>query len=223
MDKIKIMIAEDFDLLREDLTERISKQPDMEVVGSASKGADMVELASKIEYDIILMDIEMEDVYAGINAAESIRDRNSEAKIIYLTVHETEEIVLAAMGTGAIDYVVKGLPDEKLFAVIRNAHQGETALEGKVKDIVLKEYKRLQSSEKSLLFFINNLSQLTKAERELIRLLLEGYKVKKIASIRNVEVVTIKSQINTLLKKLGVSRTKEIVKTIKNLNLTHLF
>lgn len=87
----------------------------------------------------------------------------------------------------------------------------------------MQEYKRLQESEKSLLFFVNNLSNLTKTERELIRLLLENNKVKKIAEVRGVEVVTIKSQINTLLKKLGASRTKEITKTIRNLNLTHLF
>lgn len=220
---IKVIIAEDFKLLREDLTEVVSQQDDMEVTGTAANGKEIIELAGKADHDIILLDIEMESVYAGIKAAEVIRDKNKDEKIIYLTAHETQEMVLIAMGTGAVDYIVKGAAEEKIMNSIRDAYEGETILEGRVKDLVLQEYKRLQESEKSLLFFVNNLSNLTKTERELIRLLLENNKIKKIAAIRGVEVVTIKSQINTLLKKLGASRTKEITKMIKNLNLTHLF
>lgn len=220
---IKVIIAEDFNLLREDLAEVVSQQKDMEVMGTAANGAEIIELAGSVEHDIILMDIEMESVYAGIRAAETIRDKCRDEKIIYLTAHETEEMILTAMGTGAVDYIVKGVAEEKIFQSIRDAYEGRTILEGRVKDLILKEYKRLQESEKSLLFFVNNLSNLTKTERELIRLLLENNKVNKIAAIRGVEVVTIKSQINTLLKKLGASRTKEVTKTIRNLNLTHLF
>lgn len=223
MGTINIMIAEDFALLREDLTEIISSAEDMEVTGTAANGEEIVDLAGKATHDIILMDIEMEDVNAGIRAAATIRDRSSDAKIIYLTAHETEEVILEAMGTGAVDYIVKGVADEKLLEVIRDAYNGETALEGKVKDLVMQEYRRLQSSEKSLLYFINNLSQLTKAERDLTRLLLDGNKVKQIASIRSVEITTIKSQINTLLKKLGATRTKDITKAINDLHLSHLF
>lgn len=220
---IKVIIADDFKLLREDLTEIISQQEDMEVKGMAADGKEIIELTDNVAHDIILMDIEMESVYAGIKAARAIRDKDKDEKIIYLTAHETEEMILTAMGTGAADYIVKGAPDEKLTNSIRDAYEGKTILEGRVKDLVLQEYKRLQESEKSLLFFVNNLSNLTKTERELIGLLLENNKVKKIAATRGVEVVTIKSQINTLLKKLGASRTKEVTKTIKNLNLTHLF
>src|SRR5699024_4747894 len=209
-------------LLREDLEETLTAQKDFQVKGTASNGIEIIELAEQTIYDIILMDIEMEDVYAGITAAKAIRDKNRKAKIIYLTAHETEEMILTAMGTGAMDYIVKGV-EEKIIDTIRSVYNGEAVLEGRVKDLVLQEYKRLQSSEEGLLFFVNHLSELTKVERELIRLLLEGHKVKKIAEIRYVEVVTIKSQINTLLKKLGASRTKEITNKIKQLNLNHLF
>lgn len=221
--KINILIAEDFKLLREDLEETLTAQKDFQVKGTASNGIEIIELAEQTIYDIILMDIEMEDVYAGITAAKAIRDKNRKAKIIYLTAHETEEMILTAMGTGAMDYIVKGVEEEKIIDTIRSVYNGEAVLEGRVKDLVLQEYKRLQSSEEGLLFFVNHLSELTKVERELIRLLLEGHKVKKIAEIRYVEVVTIKSQINTLLKKLGASRTKEITNKIKQLNLNHLF
>jgi len=132
-------------------------------------------------------------------------------------------MILTAMGTGAVDYVVKGLPSEELYKHIRYAYNQKPLMEKKIQDLILHEYKRLQQSERSLLFFVKHLSDLTKTERELISSLLQGKKVKELAQERNVEIVTIKSQINKLLKKLDVSRTKEITKTIKKLKLEHLF
>lgn len=220
---IKIMIAEDFSLLLEDLSELINAQEDMQVVATASTGKEMIDLAKSIEHDIILMDIEMENTTAGIIATEYIRDWDKSEKIIYLTAHETDEFILTAMGTGAIDYMVKGIPDEELLNHIRSAYNGHSLLEGKIQQVVMQEYKRLQQSERGLLFFIQNISNLTMTERELIRYLIKGMKIREIAMERSVEVVTIKSQISTLLKKFGVSRTKEVVKTINDLNLSHLF
>ena len=166
---IKVAIVEDFELIREDLKELIDSQEDMQVVWAAETGVQAVELAEKEATDIILMDIEMETINAGILAAEKIRDKNSE------------------------------------------------------QETIMREYSRLQRSERSLLFFIHNVSQLTAAERELVKLLLEGMKVKEIAQVRCVEMITVKTQIKSLLRKFGCSRTKEIVSMIRDLNLSHLF
>ena len=122
-----------------------------------------------------------------------------------------------------VDYIVKGCPEKELLSHIRGAYEGHPMLDGKVQNLLLKEYSRLRSSERSLLFFISTVSQLTAAERELVRLLLEEKKVKEIAAIRCVEVVTIKTQIKSLLRKFGCARTKEIVEIIRELNVAHLF
>ncbi|MGM9987222.1 MAG: response regulator [Bacillaceae bacterium] len=220
---IKIMIADDFQVLLEDLIELINAEPDMKVVETANSGKEIIEKAHCIEYDLILMDIEMEDATAGIRATEMIRDKNADAKVIFLTAHETKETILTAMGTGAVDYIVKGMSDEDILLHIRHAQMGRSLMERKVHDLMLQEYKRLQQSEKGLLFFIHNISNLTRVEKELIHYLLKNMKVKEIAKRRDVEIVTIKSQINSLLKKLGVSRTKEITKIINELKLNHLF
>jgi DNA-binding NarL/FixJ family response regulator len=222
-DMIKILIADDFPLLVEDMAELINKQSDMTVVGTANSGQDVISLAKKVDHDIILMDIEMENTTAGIYATEIIRDLNKEEKIIYLTAHETKDMILTAMGTGAVDYIVKGTDESEILNHIRSAYRGQSLMDSKIQEVIMNEYKRLQQSEKSLLFFINNISNLTATERELIGFLLKRMKVREIARERGVEIVTIKSQINKLLKKLGVSRTKEIVKKINDLNLSHLF
>lgn len=220
---IKVAIAEDFELIREDLKELIDSQEDMRVVWAAETGAQAVNLAEKEAADIILMDIEMETINAGILAAEKIRDRNSEQKIIFMTAHETNEMIITAMGTGAVDYLVKGAESEELLSHIRNAFAGRATMNSRIQETIMREYSRLQRSERSLLFFIHNVSQLTAAERELVKLLLEGMKVKEIAQARCVEMITVKTQIKSLLRKFGCSRTKEIVSMIRDLNLSHLF
>ena len=220
---IKILVAEDFDLIREDLCDTLSSQEDMCVIGQAASGAEAVALAGTTGCELILMDIEMETTTAGIRAAEQILEEHPEMMVIFLTAHETENMILTSMGAGAVDYIVKGCPDEELLMHIRSAAAGRPMLDAKIQNMLLKEYSRLRSSEKSLLFFINNVSQLTSAERELVRLLLQDKKVKEIAAIRCVEVVTVKTQIKGLLHKFGCTRTKEIVEMIRQLNISHLF
>ena len=201
---IRVMVAEDFPLLREDFCDVVSAQSDMEVVGSAASGEEIVALAGTTPCDVILMDIEMETIDAGIRAAEVITARHPEVKILFLTAHETDDMITSAMGTGAVDYVVKGCEEERLLEHIRRASEGRAELDPKI-------------------FFINNVAHLTPAEHELVKLLLQDKKVAEIARLRCVEVVTIKTQIKGLLGKFGCSRTKEIVKMIRQMNLEHLF
>ncbi|MEG0565899.1 MAG: response regulator transcription factor [Hungatella sp.] len=220
---MKIMVVDDFELIREDLCEQIAQQPDMEVVGSAASGTQAVELAAALHPEIILMDIEMESFNAGILAAEQIRDVDPGQKIIFLTAHETDQMIITAMGTGASDYIVKGSSEEQILQHIRNVYDGKPVLTARIQKTIMQEYTRLQRSERSLLFFINNVSQLTAAERELVKLLLEGKKIKEIAAVRCVEIITVKTQIKSLLRKFGCRRTKEIVSIIQELNIMHLF
>ena len=222
-EKIRVMVAEDLPLLREDFCDVVSAQDDMEIVGAAASGEEIVALAAKTPCDVILMDIEMESIDAGIRAAEVITAKNPEIKILFLTAHETDDMITSAMGTGAVDYVVKGCEDEKLLEHIRRASQGRAELEPRIQNTVMQEYARLRRSERSLIFFINNVAHLTPAEHELVKLLLQDKKVAEIAKLRCVEVVTVKTQIKGLLNKFGCSRTKEIVKMIRQMSLEHLF
>ena len=121
MDKpIRVMVAEDFPLLREDFCDVVSSQQDMEVVGAAATGDEIVALARSTPCDVILMDIEMETVDAGIRAAEAISAIHPDIKIIFLTAHETDDMITSAMGTGAVDYVVKAVAGRNRILSGRN-------------------------------------------------------------------------------------------------------
>lgn len=221
--KMKIIIVDDFPLLVEDMAEYIQSQPDMEVVRTANSGEELLSFYKDTDYDLILLDIEMETVNAGLMAAETIRDHHKEAKIIFLTAHETQQFILTAMALGAVDYIVKGTDYEDIGLHIRKAFAGHPILESKVQDVIMLEYKRLKRTEKSLMNFIHTVSLLTPAERELIKLLLRHYTVSEIAKERSVEMVTVKTQVKSLLRKFEVSRSKEIVKIINELNIGYLF
>ena len=110
---MKILIADDFELLREDLCDTLGAQADMEVVGAAQSGAQVEEMAARLDFDVLLIDIEMENTTAGIHAAENILAEKPDTIVIFLTAHETENMILMSMGAGAVDYVVKGcrVPD----------------------------------------------------------------------------------------------------------------
>lgn len=224
MNKTRILVADDFPVIREYFCQIINGQENMIVVGEAGTEQEIVELATgHVEYDMILMDIEMDCANAGIRATERIRSHNINAQIIFLTAHETESIILSAMATGAVDYIVKGCDDHVIIEHINAWIAGEPIMNNNVQAVIFNEYQRLRKSEQSLLFFINNLSTLTQAERELIKLLLQNKKIREIAAIRYVEEVTIKTQIKGILHKFGCRKSKEVVKMIHDLGLEHLF
>ena len=139
---IRVMVAEDFPLLREDFCDVVSAQSDMEVVGSAASGEEIASLADTVPCDVILMDIEMETIDAGIRAAEVITARHPEVKILFLTAHETDDMITSAMGTGAVDYVVKGCEEERLLEHIRRASEGRAELDPKIQNTVMQAPQR---------------------------------------------------------------------------------
>lgn len=220
---IDVMIAEDMPFILEDLAEAVNNHPRFQVSGTAQTGGEIFAMVKENPPDLVLMDIEMETMNAGIVATELISDLGVKSQVIYLTAHENRHTILTAMATPAVDYIVKGVDYDRIFRHMEAVVEGQPLMEGIAQEVLVQEYKRLQKSEKSLLFFISNLSRLTASEREIIKLLLDSYKISDMARLRCVEPVTIKTQIASILKKFGVRRSKEVVQTIRDLNLEHLF
>nr|WP_288974786.1 response regulator transcription factor [uncultured Shuttleworthia sp.] len=219
------MVAEDIPILREDFAEIIGAEPDMELLAAARSGSEicrLVEEAGELP-DIILMDIEMETLTAGIDASETIHGRHPQIRIVFMTAHEADEMINSGMGTGAVDYVIKGCDDQVLLDHIRKAYRGVSVLDSRIQQSIMREYTRLRKSEHSLVFLLNNVTQLTPTEKEIVALLLEDKKVREIAQLRNVELVTVKTQIKSLLNKFGCHRSREIVDLIRQMNLESFF
>lgn len=220
---IEIVVVEDFDILREDIIETLESVEQYEVIGDFDNGEDSVKFIIREKPDLVLMDIEMESPKAGIVAAREIIDKLPNLKLLFLTAYEDEELIIEAMETGAVDYILKDDLDNRLLEHVENALGEEVNLHSKVQKTLMDEYTRLRLSERSLLFFINNVGKLTPAEFEIVNYLLDGKTNREIAEARTVELATVKSQVRSLLNKFGCTRRKEIVDMIKTLELEYLF
>jgi len=222
--RIRVAIAEDIDYLRQDIAGVISEAPGLLLVGQASSGRQIVELAGEQQVDVVLMDIEMERYDSGIQAASEIAQISPDTVFVFLTVHEDDELIYRAFSVAPnIDYIVKSAGYEEIISKIEDAYYGRIKLSPEIRLKLTGEFGRLKKKESSLFYFLNVLMTITPSERELIGLLLEDQTLRQIARARGVELSTIKSQVNTLLKKFHVGRSRDIVELVRILELKSLF
>ena len=158
---IRVMLAEDSEVIRTYIKEALEKEGDILVIKECSTGIEAEMEYEKEKYDVVLMDIEMADNEDGIRAADAILSSDNDAVILYLTSHDSDETIVKAMSNGAMDYVVKGCDEDTLRKKVRMAKEGNAQIDSEIQRVLMDEYKRLRKSEKNLLYFIQNLGNLT--------------------------------------------------------------
>lgn len=217
--KIRILIADDMEAHRRRLERVIAKCAQMECVAKAASGYEAVRQAAAVKPDIILMDIEMESAYAGVDAAKQINEQLPQSKIIVLTVHKDDNFIFAAFQTGIMDYILKTSTDEEIIDAITSAYENRSPIRPMIAEKIREEFARVKKTESSMLYVIQIISELTPSELQVLRLLCEGKTRKQIAENRCVEYETIKKQINSLLKKFQMSSVTEIIQTVNELRI----
>ncbi len=126
-EKIRVIIAEDVDIIRENYIEELGGYDDIEIVGSASSGAGIVEVFKSVGANIVLMDVEMETQTAGIDAAREICELDPDVKVIFLSVREDDSTIISSLATGAVDYMVKCEDYDKIADHITKAYQDKVS------------------------------------------------------------------------------------------------
>lgn len=217
--KIRILIADDMEAHRRRLERVIAQSDQMECVAKASSGYETIMHAAIEQPDIILMDIEMESSYAGIDAARQINEKLPHIKIIVLTVHKDENFIFSAFQTGIIDYLLKTSTNEEVIEAILSAYHNRSPIRPMIAEKIREEFARVKRTESSLLYIIQIISELTPSELQVLRLLCEGKSRKQIAEERSVEYETIKKQINSLLKKFHQSSIAEVIRSVNELRI----
>lgn len=221
---IHVLVVEDLDVLRDHFCSMIEQEPDMMLMGYASSGKEAIQIVKKASPlpDVILMDIEMDIKHDGIITAQKILEQYPQIRIVFLTVHEDDETVFNAFETGAVDYILKTNPSQSILSSIRSAHEGVSRIRPEIAFKIKNEFARIRKNQANLFEATYILSQLTPSEIIILDLLLKEMKINEIAKHRQVEVSTIKSQINVLLKKFKKNRTKEVISMLRQLNVTPL-
>ena len=219
MEKIKVMIVDDFTQIVDCFKMAISRESDMVVVATANSGKEAVKKAADTNPDVILMDISMEYELAGVDAIKTIKESGLKSKIIVITVNENDMVTFNAYVAGAVDYISKNASIVEIITAIHNAYNNKLSIKYDVAEQIIDKINQLTNERNSLLWVVNIIAKLTTSEHEVLKLLCEGFSYKQIAQMRYVEYVTIHSQANSILKKFELKKMKEVVKLVKTLNL----
>jgi DNA-binding NarL/FixJ family response regulator len=204
--KMKILIAEDHGVVRQGLKALIEAKDDMQVIGEASDGHEVVQLAGQLSPDIILMDIAMPNLN-GVEATRFILEENPNVRIIALSVHYDKHFVTEMLKAGAIGYVLKSCLFDEVLRAIQTVSEGDYYLSPKITDVVVDDYKYYMASA-------NKSAQvrLTPRERQIIQLLSEGKSTKQIALSLHLSPKTVDSNRREIMNKLGISSVAELTK-----------
>jgi DNA-binding NarL/FixJ family response regulator len=203
MDKpIRIVLAEDHTILREGLRALLSADPKFEIVGEAGDGREALRLVDKLTPALVVMDLSMPRM-TGMDAIREIKRRHPATKIIALTVHKAEEYLRTSLQAGADGYVLKDATQVELLLAIQNVLKGKTYLSPSVSEKVIEGY--LEGKENQ----VPNprLGLLSPREREVLKLIAEGYKNKEIAADLFISLKTVEKHRANLMKKLDLHNT----------------
>ena len=205
MDTKRILIAEDHVILREGLRALLSSEPDLTVVGEAGDGREAIRQVEELLPDLILMDLSMPRMN-GIEAIQEIRRRCPSTKILVLTVHKTEEHVLAALKAGADGYVLKEATGREFKMATRSVLGGHPYLSPGISHKVIQGYLEGTKAKAPSTPW----DTLTSREREVLKLIGEGYKNKEIAAELYISPKTVEKHRANLMRKLDLHTTAQL-------------
>jgi DNA-binding NarL/FixJ family response regulator len=197
--KYRIVIAEDHTILREGLRALLSSSPDFEVVGEAQDGREAIRSVEKLKPNLILTDLSMPKMN-GMDAIREIRRKAPETKILVLTVHKTEEYILATLQAGADGYLLKDSSHAELLAAVTHVLSGKHYISPGISDKILEGYLEGRKAIKTR----TSWETLTSREREILKLIAEGYKNKEIADDLCISVKTVEKHRANLMEKLNL-------------------
>ena len=197
--RVRIVLADDHTILREGLRALLSADPKFEIVAEAEDGRQAVRCVEKLGPDLLLMDLSMPRM-SGIDAISEIKKRYPETKIIALTVHKTEEYLLTTLQAGVDGYVLKDATHDELVMAIHNVMAGKPYLSPGISEKIIEGY--LEGKEGSL--SLSSWQKLSQREREVLKLIAEGYKNKEIAEELCISLKTVEKHRANLMKKLDL-------------------
>jgi DNA-binding NarL/FixJ family response regulator len=200
---IHLVIVDDHKILRDGLRALFNTEPDLRVVGEAEDGRDALKCLAETKPDAVIMDLSMPQMN-GPEAIGEIKQRMPHTKIIVLTFHKTEDFVRAALTAGADGYVLKQDGHEKLLDAIRTVVKNDFFLSPSICAYVVSGYLRDSGSN------CVSAEVLTPRERQLIKLIAEGYRNKEIAKRLSLSIKTIEKHRSNFMKKLQLHNTAEI-------------
>lgn len=206
MSKLRVLIADDHQIMREGLRALVDRQPDMETVGEADNGRAAVALAQQLRPDVVVMDVSMPELN-GLKATERLKKLCPEIKVLTLTRHADDSYLRQLLQAGACGYVLKQSASTQLISAIRAVAGGGTYLDTAVTGRVIKSIvgsRKLRGARPD--------KELSEREEEVLRLIAWGYANKEIAARLSVSVKSVEVYKTRAMEKLDMRNRIDIVR-----------
>ena len=206
---VRIVIADDQQIVRDGFAALLDSQPDFTVVGTASDGAEAMRVCRRLQPDVVLMDVRMPGT-DGIEATRGLADDADPPRVLILTTFDLDEYVYDALRAGASGFLLKDVTAERLFDAVRIIAAGDALLAPNVTRRLISEFARQRPAPAKAI--AARLDQLTRRETEVLRLLAEGLSNPEIAARLVVTEETVKTHVSRVLRKLGLrDRTQAVI------------
>lgn len=208
MEKIRYMIVDDQQIVREGLAGMLGRERDLELVGVAKDGRQAVTLAVELKPDLILMDLRLPEM-SGAQATAAIRQLEPHIRVIILTVYDDDEEILEGLRAGAKALLLKDISREELISVIHTVAEGKVHLQPELSHILLERLMELPAPGMQPRY-------ITRRELDVLQLLARGYSNKEIAIQLAISEHTVKSHVTNILSKLEArDRAEAVAKAIQ--------
>jgi DNA-binding NarL/FixJ family response regulator len=206
MANVRILLADDHNILRDGMRLLLERQPGFDVVGEAADGREIVELAREHQPDVVVMDIAMPNMN-GIEATRRIVEKQPHTGVVILSMHYDESYVIRSLKAGARAYLLKDALKTELIAAIRAVAEGRSFFSPKISRILQEDYVGALESRGAE----DSYELLTDREREILQLVAEGKTNKEIASTLNVSLYTVDTHRTHILQKLNLHSVPELI------------
>jgi two-component system, NarL family, response regulator NreC len=206
MRKIRILLADDHQLMRSGIRLMLEREADLAVVGEASDGREAVSMAKTLKPEVVVMDIGMPNLN-GIEAAHQMTQDNPQLAIVMVSMHSDESYVLRALKAGARGYLLKDSAEADLIKAVHAVGSGKSFFSPVVSKMLLDDYvRKLKRSGTEDAYDL-----LTPREREILQLIAEGKSNKDIANLLDLSVYTVESHRSNLMEKLNLRGLPELI------------
>lgn len=215
MRKIKVLVADDQELVREGLGIVLSNRPEIEYMGAVSNGREVIQAVRQAKPDVILMDVRMPEM-DGVTCTKIIKEQYEDIKIIILTTFDDDEYVLGALRDGASGYLLKGTSMKDLVNAIQLVNSGSAMINPDIAAKVVNLFSKMAQGSFSVKVRNDGIKELTNTERKVTKLIGMGYSNKEIAAELSLSEGTIRNYLSSILDKLELrDRTQLAIWTVQ--------
>ncbi|MGR5177745.1 response regulator [Vibrio parahaemolyticus] len=201
-EKIRVVIVDDHQVVLEGFMARLEREPEIEVVATASNGVEAIEVVKTTLPDVVLMDVSM-PIMNGIESTQVLKEELPDVRVLMLTMHDNREYIMKVMQAGAVGYMLKEISAEKMVQAIKTVHQGSTYFCESVTQTLFSQ---------DITPVAAKANPLSRREESVLKLVAQGCSSKKIAQMLDISYRTVETHRQNIKHKLDLHSTAELAK-----------